>query len=114
MPCTGRPRVRASAVLRVDSLSALMLAFVTFVGSLIHLYSVGYMGHEEGYPRYFSYLNLFMFAMLTLVLGANLAVLFIGFGVFRFLTGAGFGGLWTAFIGWFLLDAANSSGGPSM
>ncbi|MGE5344896.1 MAG: NADH-quinone oxidoreductase subunit L [Acidithiobacillales bacterium] len=63
---------------RLDSLSALMLAFVTFVGTLIHLYSVGYMQEEEGYGRYFAFLNLFMFAMLTLVLGANLPVLFIG------------------------------------
>jgi NADH-quinone oxidoreductase subunit L len=64
--------------LRIDSLSALMLAFVTFVGSLIHLYSVGYMGHEEGYGRFFAYLNLFMFAMLVLVLGGNFLLLFVG------------------------------------
>jgi NADH-quinone oxidoreductase subunit L len=63
---------------RLDALSALMLAFVTFVGTLIHLYSVGYLQEEEGYGRYFAFLNLFMFAMLTLVLGANLPVLFIG------------------------------------
>jgi NADH-quinone oxidoreductase subunit L len=66
--------------LRIDPLSATMLFFVTFVGFLIHVYSVGYM-HGEGeraYARYFAYLNLFMFAMLTLVLGANLVVLFVG------------------------------------
>ncbi len=63
---------------RLDSLSALMLAFVTFVGFLIHVYSVGYMGHDEGYGRYFAYLNLFMFAMLVLVLGANFLMLFVG------------------------------------
>jgi NADH-quinone oxidoreductase subunit L len=63
---------------RLDSLSALMLIFVTFVGTLIHVYSVGYMGHEEGYGRYFAYLNLFMFAMLVLVLGANFLMLFVG------------------------------------
>src|SRR5262245_15034837 len=63
---------------RLDSLSALMLTFVTFVGFLIHVYSVGYMGHEEGYGRYFAYLNLFMFAMLVLVLGANFLMLFVG------------------------------------
>jgi NADH-quinone oxidoreductase subunit L len=63
---------------RLDSLSALMLAFVTFVGFLIHVYSVGDMGHEEGYGRYFAYLNLFMFAMLVLVLGANFLMLFVG------------------------------------
>ena len=55
-----------------------MLAFVTFVGFLIHVYSVGYMGHEEGYGRFFAYLNLFMFAMLVLVLGANFLMLFVG------------------------------------
>ena len=64
--------------LRVDSLSALMLAFVTFVGFLIHVYSVGYMGHDRGYGRYFAYLNLFMFAMLVLVLAANFLLLFVG------------------------------------
>jgi len=66
------------AAFRLDSLSALMLAFVTFVGFLIHVYSAGYMGHEEGYGRYFAYLNLFMFAMLVLVLGANFLMLFVG------------------------------------
>jgi NADH-quinone oxidoreductase subunit L len=63
---------------RLDALSALMLGFVTFVGSLIHVYSVGYMGHDPGFGRYFSYLNLFMFSMLTLVLGAGLPILFVG------------------------------------
>ncbi|MGA7990339.1 MAG: NADH-quinone oxidoreductase subunit L [Thermoanaerobaculia bacterium] len=63
---------------RLDALSALMLSFVTFVGTLIHVYSVGYMQEEEGYGRYFAYLNLFMFAMLTLVLADNLPLLFVG------------------------------------
>jgi NADH-quinone oxidoreductase subunit L len=62
----------------VDPLSALMLFVVTFVGFWIHVYSVGYMGHEEGYRRYFSYLNLFMGAMLLLVLGANYLLTFVG------------------------------------
>ncbi|MEO8430392.1 MAG: NADH-quinone oxidoreductase subunit L [Acidobacteriota bacterium] len=66
------------AAFRLDSLSALMIAFVTFVGFLIHVYSVGYMGHEEGYGRYFAYLNLFMFSMLILVLGGNFLLLFVG------------------------------------
>jgi NADH-quinone oxidoreductase subunit L len=66
------------AALRIDSLSALMLGFVTFVGFLIHVYSIGYMGHDKGYGRYFAYLNLFMFAMLVLVLGANFLILFVG------------------------------------
>ncbi len=60
------------AAFRLDSLSALMIAFVTFVGFLIHVYSVGYMGHDDGYGRYFAYLNLFMFAMLVLVLAEQL------------------------------------------
>jgi len=63
---------------RLDALSALMLSFVTFVGTLIHVYSVGYMQDEEGYGRFFAYLNLFMFAMLTLVLADNLPLLFVG------------------------------------
>ena len=66
------------AAFRLDSLSALMLAFVTFVGFLIHVYSVGYMGHDSGYGRYFAYLNLFMFSMLLLVLASNFLLLFVG------------------------------------
>ena len=64
--------------LRLDSLSALMIAFVTFVGFLIHVYSIGYMGHDRGYGRYFAYLNLFMFSMLVLVLASNFLLLFVG------------------------------------
>ena len=63
---------------RLDPLSAMMVSFVTFVGLLIHVFSVGYMQDEEGYGRYFAYLNLFMFAMLTLILADSLVVLFIG------------------------------------
>src|SRR5688572_16804611 len=62
----------------LDPLSAVMLFVVTFVGFLIHVYSVGYMGHDPGYRRYFAYLNLFMWAMLMLVLGNNYLVMFIG------------------------------------
>ncbi len=63
---------------QVDPLSSVMLLVVTFVGFLIHVYSTGYMAHDPGYARYMAYLNLFMFAMLTLVLGANYPMLFIG------------------------------------
>jgi NADH-quinone oxidoreductase subunit L len=63
---------------RLDPLSAVMMFVVTFVGFWIHLYSVGYMGHEGGYRRYFSYLNLFMGMMLLLVMGNNFVVLFVG------------------------------------
>lgn len=63
---------------RFDHLSAVMCLVVTGVGSLIHLYSISYMQEDEGKHRFFAYLNLFMFSMLTLVLGANLLVLFVG------------------------------------
>src|SRR5438309_1981591 len=62
----------------VDRLTAVMLLVVTGVGSLIHIYAVGYMAHEEGYYRFFAYLNLFMFFMLVLVLAANYLLLFVG------------------------------------
>ncbi|MDL2717099.1 MAG: NADH-quinone oxidoreductase subunit L [Acidobacteriota bacterium] len=74
----GAKALALDAAFRIDALSALMLFFVTLIGTLIHVYSVGYMGHDPGYGRYFSYLNLFMFAMLTLVLGASLPVMFVG------------------------------------
>jgi NADH-quinone oxidoreductase subunit L len=66
------------AALQVDQLSLVMLLVVTGVGSLIHIFSVGYMRSDPGYARYFAYLNLFVAFMLTLVLGANLPILFIG------------------------------------
>ena len=62
----------------VDHLTLIMLGVVTGVGFLIHIYSVGYMGHEEGYWRFFAYLNLFMFFMSVLVLAANFLLLFVG------------------------------------
>ena len=62
----------------VDPLSAVMILVVTGVGGLIHIYATGYMSHEGGYYRFFAYLNLFMFFMLILVLGANYLLLFIG------------------------------------
>ncbi|MDZ4225179.1 MAG: NADH-quinone oxidoreductase subunit L, partial [bacterium] len=64
--------------LKFDQLSLVMGLIVTGVGSLIHLYSMGYMGHDKGYTRYFSYLNLFLFFMLLLVLADNLVLLFVG------------------------------------
>jgi NADH-quinone oxidoreductase subunit L len=62
----------------LDQLSLVMMLVVTGVGFLIHVYSVGYMEHEGGYYRYFSYLNLFMFFMLTLVLANNYLLMFVG------------------------------------
>jgi NADH-quinone oxidoreductase subunit L len=62
----------------LDPLSAVMILVVSGVGFLIHIYSVGYMGHEGGYYRFFGYMNLFMFSMLTLVLANNLLLMFVG------------------------------------
>lgn len=62
----------------LDPLSAIMILVVTGVGFLIHVYSVGYMEHEDGFARFFVYMNLFMSMMLTLVLGGNLLVTFVG------------------------------------
>lgn len=62
----------------IDPLSSIFLLIITGVGFLIHLYSVGYMHHDEGVNRFFSYLNLFVFFMLLLVMGANYLVMFIG------------------------------------
>ncbi|HET9707696.1 MAG TPA: proton-conducting transporter membrane subunit, partial [Gemmatimonadales bacterium] len=70
--------LQVSAALQVDQLSAVMLLVVTGVGSLIHIFSVGYMHDDDGYARYFAYLNLFIFFMVTLVLGANFPVTFVG------------------------------------
>src|SRR5271170_4332911 len=68
----------ADFTLQLDQLTMVMLLIVTGVGFLIHIYSVGYMAHEEGYWRFFAYLNLFMFFMLTLVLSENFLLMFIG------------------------------------
>ncbi len=65
-------RFSVDFALQVDQLTIVMLLVVTFVSMLMHIYSTGYMAHEGGYSRFFSYLNLFMFFMLTLVLAANL------------------------------------------
>jgi NADH-quinone oxidoreductase subunit L len=62
----------------VDRLTAVMLLIVTGIGSLIHIYAIGYMDDEGGYYRFFSYMNLFMFFMLTLVLASNYLVMFVG------------------------------------
>ncbi|UBM57838.1 NADH-quinone oxidoreductase subunit L [Marinilongibacter aquaticus] len=67
-----------SFAFQIDQLSILMLFIITGVGSLIHLYSMGYMGHDAGYGKFFAYLNLFLFSMLLLVMGANYLIMFIG------------------------------------
>ena len=69
---------QADAGFLLDPLSSIWLLFVTGVGMLIHIYSVGYMAHEGGYYRFFGYLNLFMFSMLTLILANNYVLMFVG------------------------------------
>jgi NADH-quinone oxidoreductase subunit L len=70
--------VAADIAFQLDPLSIVMLMVVTWVGFLIHVYSVGYMHHEEGYWRYFAYLNLFLSAMLILILGSSYVFMFVG------------------------------------
>jgi len=69
-------KIQASFV--VDQISGIMILIITGVGSLIHLFSVGYMSHDERPSKFFAYLNLFLFNMLLLVLGSNLVVMFVG------------------------------------
>ena len=70
--------LQADAGFLLDPLSSIWLLFVTGVGMLIHIYSIGYMAHEGGYYRFFGYLNLFMFSMLTLILANNYVLMFVG------------------------------------
>ncbi len=86
---------------RIDALSLLMTLVVTGIGSLIHLYSVGYMHDDPGFWRFFAYLNLFIFAMLNLVLADNLLVLFLGW--------EGVGLCSYLLIGFWYTDLANSA-----
>src|ERR1700741_5467060 len=69
---------RADFALAMDRLSGTYALFVTFVGFLIHVFAVGYMHGEDGFYRFFAFLNLFMFSMLTLVLGDNFVLMFVG------------------------------------
>jgi NADH-quinone oxidoreductase subunit L len=78
MPWMETSTFRADFSFLLDPLTLVMLLVVTGVGFLIHIYSVGYMAHEDGYWRYFAYLNLFMFFMLTLVLAENFLLMFVG------------------------------------
>lgn len=63
---------------QIDQLSLMMIMVITGIGSLIHLYSIGYMSHDKGFYKFFTYLNLFIFSMLLLVMGSNYLILFIG------------------------------------
>ena len=75
---SGFANFQADAGFLLDPLSSIWLLFVTGVGMLIHIYSMGYMEHEGGYYRFFGYLNLFMFSMLTLILANNYVLMFVG------------------------------------
>ncbi len=74
----GRSVVPVDVRFLMDSLSGVMTLVVTGVGGLIHLYSIGYMGDDDGYPRFMSFLNLFMASMLILVLASSVPVMFVG------------------------------------
>ncbi|MBA3656682.1 MAG: NADH-quinone oxidoreductase subunit L [Gemmatimonadaceae bacterium] len=91
------------AAFQLDQLSMLMVLVITGVGTLIHIFSVGYMQDDPGYPRYFAYLNLFVFFMLVLVLGANYPVLFVGW--------EGVGLCSYLLIGFWFSDKANADAG---
>ncbi len=78
IPWIAAGTFHADFAFSLDQLSMIMVLIVTGVGFLIHLYSVGYMAHEDGFYRFFAYLNLFMFFMLTLVLSENFLLLFVG------------------------------------
>ncbi len=91
------------AAFQVDQLSMVMAMVITGVGSLIHVFSVGYMREDPGYPRYFAYLNLFVFFMLVLVLGASYPMLFVGW--------EGVGLCSYLLIGFWFSDKANADAG---
>ena len=74
----GAAAFTSSSALRVDALSGVMVMIVTGVGALIHLYSVGYMAHDEDFARFFTYMNLFALSMLILILADNLLMMFVG------------------------------------
>ena len=95
--------LRADIAFWADPLSAVMILVVTGVGGLIHIYSIGYMHDDESYWRFFAWLNLFTFAMLTLVLGDNLLLMFVGW--------EGVGLCSYALIGFWYKEWANASAG---
>ena len=95
--------LKINAALQLDPLSMVMVLVITGVGALIHIFSVGYMQDDPGYPRYFAYLNLFVFFMLLLVLGANYPVMFVGW--------EGVGLCSYLLIGFWFSDKANADAG---
>ena len=95
--------LQIDAAFQLDQLSMVMILVITGVGALIHIFSVGYMREDPGYPRFFSYLNLFVFFMLVLVLGSNYPVLFVGW--------EGVGLCSDLLIGFWFNDKANADAG---
>jgi NADH-quinone oxidoreductase subunit L len=95
--------LRIDAAFQLDQLSMMMTLVVTGVGMLIHLFSVGYMQDDPGYPRYFAYLNLFVFFMLLLVLGGNYVLAFVGW--------EGVGTCSYLLIGFWFTDKVNADAG---
>jgi NADH-quinone oxidoreductase subunit L len=95
--------LRIDAAFQLDQLSMVMILVITGVGTLIHLFSVGYMQDDPGYPRYFAYLNLFVAFMLVLVMGASYPVMFVGW--------EGVGLCSYLLIGFWYLDRANADAG---
>ncbi|MGH9128031.1 MAG: NADH-quinone oxidoreductase subunit L [Acidimicrobiales bacterium] len=93
----------ANVALRVDPLSMVMALFVTGVSAIIHLYSIGYMEHDEGFSKFFVYLNLFVFSMLILVMSNNFVLTFVGW------EGVGACSYWLIAF-WFDKDSAASAG----
>ena len=95
--------LRIDAAFMLDQLALVMVLVITGVGALIHIFSVGYMRDDPGYPRYFAYLNLFVFFMLVLVLGASYPVMFVGW--------EGVGLCSYLLIGFWYTDKANADAG---
>src|SRR5688572_16560927 len=95
--------LRIEAAFQLDQLSMIMVLVITGVGALIHLFSIGYMRDDPGYPRFFAYLNLFVFFMLVLVLGASYPVMFVGW--------EGVGLCSYLLIGFWFSDTANADAG---
>ena len=95
--------LQINAALQLDQLSMVMVLVITGIGTLIHIFSVGYMREDPGYPRYFAYLNLFVFFMLVLVLGASYPVMFVGW--------EGVGLCSYLLIGFWFSDKANADAG---
>src|SRR4051812_7812412 len=100
---SGANALNVQLAFRMDALSGLLCLIITFIGFLIHVYAAGYMEHEPDYARFFAYLNLFCGAMLVLVLGDNLPVMFVGW--------EGVGLCSYLLIGFWYTDNANADAG---